>query len=446
MPSAIKRRTDRNTLPNGAELPPEELIPPNRDYLVLTISRVTATIKVSSGKNETLTMERLNLDEFLVTQGDTGVRWNNKSKKKKYPMEKWDEVYAGYRKAGWILFDTQKREKVSVKGGRMSVNGEHYKPIADPSTASIVSRLIGYANQMIEEEYSRTIADVPDWAFAEAKRGLDELALSYEKISNQEFNEKLTHIFAVLPRRIDVMSKYIAAKDATADDRARIIELERDRYDVLYTMLRGGSMNLTGRETILEAYGIKMRPFTEEEIEFAKKLLKGSSNKLQQGWRVYNTRTERALHSFCEKETLAVGKGVDYLFHGSRSQNWWSILTNGLTINPVGVVITGKAYGHGTYFAPDAIKSLGYTDRTGAKWTGGNMATGFLGIYKVATGKRYDGHYGCDPRLSWEKLQKIAPGAHCTWAEKRYSGFQMDEVIVYRDEQSSVWGIIEIAA
>lgn len=443
MPSAVARKT--RPLRTEVILSEEQLVPPNRDYLSLTISKVTATYKTASGKNETLTMERINEDEFVVTQGDTGLRWNNKAKKMRYPMSQWDEVFARYLKAGWILFDTEKRAKVNVKQNGITVSGTHYKPIADPDAAAIVQRLVGFANQMIEEEYSKTIADVPDWAFEEAKRGLDELALGYESMSNAEFNKKLTHVFAVLPRRIDVMSKYIAAQDATAEDRAKIVAEERDRYDVLHSMLRGGSVNLSGKETILDAYGIELRPFTEKETAYARKLLTGQAHKLLHGWRVINHRTEAAFQAFCEKEHLTDGAGIDYLFHGSKHQNWWSILTNGLTINPVGVIITGKAYGQGTYFAPDAIKSLGYTDRQGAKWTKGGQTTGFMGLYKVATGNRYDGHLGCDTRFNWEKLQKVQPGAHCTWAECRYSGFQMDEVIVYRDEQSTVWGLLELS-
>lgn len=440
MPSAVARRG------REIDLPPEELIPPNYDYLMLTISKVTATYKTASGKNATITMERLNLDEFLVTEGDTGVRWNSKAKKRKYPMDQWEEVYASYRKAGWILFDDQKREKVSVKGNASILNGKQYKPISDPEAASIADRLMGFANQMIEQEYSKTIADVPDWAFDEAKAGLDELARGYQQMSNAEFNKKLTHIFAVLPRRIDVMAKYIAAPNASAEDRAKIIEAERERYDVLHSMLRGGSVNLTGKETILEAYGIQIRAFTQDEENYARKLLKSQSHKFLKGWRVINRKTEEAFDAFCRREHLTESKGIDFLFHGSKHQNWWSILTNGLNINPVGVVITGKAYGYGTYFAPDAVKSLGYTSRAGAKWTSGEQQTGFMGIYKVATGDRYDGHLGCDASLNWEKLQKIQPGAHCTWAERRYSGFMMDEVIVYRNEQSTVWGLLEFSA
>ena len=301
MPSAVRTaKKKKESFTQG------QLTPPNREFITLTLTRLSTTYKTANGKNETLTMEKKSDEEFTVTQRDTGVRWNNK--------------------------------------------------------------------------------------------------------------------------------------------KAEIVETERERLQVLHTMLRGGNIhNLEGKENILEVYGIEMRRFTPEEEQLAKKLLKRQAGKFVRGWRVINKRTEKDFLSFCSKEHLSENHGVDYLFHGSKHQNWWSILTNGLTINPLGVVITGKAYGQGTYFAPDAIKSLGYTSKADAKYGGGHESTGFMAIYKVATGNRYDGRLGTDGQLSWEKLQKIQPGAHCTWAECRYSGFQMDEVIVYRNEQSTIWGLLELA-
>ncbi len=420
--------------------------PPNNEYLVLTRTRIDATYKSGSGKNETVYLEREKdrvsgelLETFLVKRGNTGCRWNNREKVQRYPMEQWNSIYSSFLFQGYILYDTEKREMVKTVGSSLG-----YAPLSDDYVASLVERLHAFANKMIEETYQKSIMDVPDWAFEKAKEILDDLALNYENMSNEDFNNKLISMFQVLPRRIDIMAKYIVKDDAVAEDRAKKIEEERDRYDVLHTMLRGGSVDLTGKETILEAYGLEIRKFTDEEWDYAKKLLKHNSGRLINGWRVVNKRTEKAFEEFCKKESLTEKKGIDFLFHGSRSENWWSIISNGLTINPVGVVITGKAYGQGTYFAPDAQKSLGYTSRVGAKWTQGGQSTGFMAIYKVATGNRYDGHKGCDSRLNWEKLQQIQPGAHCTWAECRWSGFMMDEVIVYKDCQSTIWGLLEL--
>lgn len=60
---------------------PSDLIPPNHNYIELTICKISATYLTASGKNSTLTMERMDANTFRVIEGDTGRRWNNKSKK-----------------------------------------------------------------------------------------------------------------------------------------------------------------------------------------------------------------------------------------------------------------------------------------------------------------------------------------------------------------------------
>ena len=203
-------------------------------------------------------------------------------------------------------------------------------------------------------------------------------------------------------------------------------------------------MAVEANQTVLESLGITCRAVTEEEEKWILRKLESDSKRYVRAWRFENLRTEENFRNYCEKEKFTEGNGIDHLFHGSKNENFLSIISNGLTINPTGVVITGKAYGNGTYFAPSACKSIGYTSKYGAKWTNGSSPTGFLGIYKVATGKRYNGSQGVDRTLSWAKLQKICPGAHCTWAEARYSGFRMDEVIVYQDFQSTIEYLVEI--
>lgn len=444
MPSAVLYKKPRPKK-MSVSYKESDLIPPNRNYVVLTYSKTDATYLSSSGKNSTVTFEQLDKDYFKVTEGDTMVRWNNQKKIKKYSMALWDEMYATYIRMGYKLYDTQKRKRINIKQEGSVLNGKTYEPIKDVEARTIVERLLNYASQMIAENYNKTIADVPDSAFNKARKILDYLTANYESLTNDEFNSFLDKLFAVLPRRIDVRAKYIAGKNATATDRGSIVETEIDRLNVLHSMLRGGNVSLVGKETILEAYGIELRPFTEDEKKEALKLLKGQANRFINGWRVINKQTETAFDQFCKEENLYVGNGIDYLFHGSKSENWWSILSNGLTISPTGVAITGKAYGHGTYFAPDAIKSLGYTSVIGAKYTNGGERTGLMGIYKVATGKRYDGSRGITgAHFGWNELQEVCPGAHCTWAEARYSGFMMDEVIVYQDCQSTVWALLEL--
>lgn len=129
------------------------------------------------------------------------------------------------------------------------------------------------------------------------------------------------------------------------------------------------------------------------------------------------------------------------MFHGSRSEYFWSIITNGLTINPSGVITNGKMFGLGTYFANKARKSMGYTSTHGSYWAHGDESVGYLGIFQVATGKTYDVEHS-ESDLTWNILQQRAPGAHCTFAHAGRS-LCNDEIIIYQDCQSTIEYLVE---
>ena len=51
-------------------------------------------------------------------------------------------------------------------------------------------------------------------------------------------------------------------------------------------------------------------------------------------------------------------KRTELYFHGSRNENFISILKTGLLIRPSGAIHTGSMFGDGIYFAPKARKSF----------------------------------------------------------------------------------------
>ena len=91
---------------------------------------------------------------------------------------------------------------------------------------------------------------------------------------------------------------------------------------------------------------------------------------------------------------------------------------------------------------------MGYTSSYGAYWKNGNDNTAYLAIFKVATGDKVNGIYdiygeGGKVPQHWSDLQKIKPGADCTWAYAGKGYVINDEVIVYREEQSTIEFLIE---
>lgn len=82
-----------------------------------------------------------------------------------------------------------------------------------------------------------------------------------------------------------------------------------------------------------------------------------------------------------------VPKGhVSYLFHGSKSENWHSILRNGLKIcSGTQLQVNGAVHGSGIYFSDSASMALGYSGYHGYGGVGANKVSPFtlMGIYEI---------------------------------------------------------------
>lgn len=133
------------------------------------------------------------------------------------------------------------------------------------------------------------------------------------------------------------------------------------------------------------------------------------------------------------------------LFHGSRSENWWSIVNTGLVLRP-NAIITGKMFGNGIYLSNDADKSLGYTSLGGSRWANGNESSGFMGIYDIAYGKPYDVYSfdGVYYNFDYNKLQQKYPGANCLHAHGGTGMLRKDEIVVYKEEQLTIKYLVEL--
>ncbi len=402
-------------------------------YVQMTYVKETATGK---GLNQILTMEETG-PNFKVTEGRVDIKIGT-GKPRSYflPISQWETFLSTKINCGWII--TKKQRGRDLKKAAFS-------EIEDESVRQIVSALIMYTKQMMSENYTARVEDISDEMIALGTQILKDLSTGYERMSVAEYNIKLKTLFSAIPRRIKMLSDLLA-KDKT--ELLKILEREQETFELMTAAVKSARLGVIEGKTILSANQLEWRDVTDEEYSWIRKLMKGNANRLNKAWRVKNLVTQKRFDDFCAKEGLSEKDGgISHLFHGSKHEAWWSIVTNGLVIDPerFGAAITGKAYGYGTYFAPDAIKSFGYTSIRGSKWANGSSECGYMGIYRVATGseeKRFSGC--CNSSLSWNNLQKEKPGALCTWAKARHSGFIMDEVIVYQDCQDTIEYLLEV--
>lgn len=375
-------------------------------------------------------------DTFEVEYGRVGASCQHAS----YSMSQWDKKYNEKIKKGYVdqthlVQDLIQKEQPKTKDG--------YKEIEDKAIAEIVQRLQDMAHKKIQANYKVSSQQVTQAMVDEAQNVIDSLM---NKTTLKEFNNTLLTLFTVIPRKMGNVNDYIAKSE---DDFARILKDEQDLLDVM----RGQVVTHIvqdeptesveeKQETILEAMGLVFEPTTDEDVKMIKNLLGDCRDKFYRAWRVTNVKTQKRFDIFVKKEKISNTK---LLWHGSRNENWWSIINTGLVLRPTNAVITGKMFGYGIYYAPKARKSLGYTSLSGSYWARGNSSSAFMAIMDVAYGKPYDVH-SFDSKyydFNYEKLQKTCPGANCLHAHAG-SMLRNDEIIVYKEDQCTIKYLVEL--
>lgn len=375
---------------------------------------------------------------FTVEYGRVG----SSKQVRTYPISQWDKKYNEKIRKGYTDQTHLMEDLISVIKPKKEKS--EYKEIEDKAIAEIVERLMNMARQKVQQNYKVESNQVTQAMVDEAQNIIDNLI----GINNlREFNEALMKLFATIPRKMSSVSSYLAK---SAEDFPQIIKDEQDLLDVMRGQVITHAVEdeepddnqPIRNETILEAMGITIEPVSEEEVDLIKSKLGDCKDKFYQAWKVVNNKTQKRFDEFVKKEDI---KDIRLFWHGSRNENWWSIINTGLVLRPTNAVITGKMFGYGTYYAPAARKSLGYTSLSGSYWARGNSNSAFMALMNVAYGTPYDVH-SFDSKyynFNYEALQKEKPGANCLHAHAG-SMLRNDEVIVYKEEQSTIKYLVEL--
>ena len=400
-------------------------------------------VKVEPGANNNKMYRMIpNGDYFEVQYGRIG---NTGYQTKTYPISKWDSQYKSKIKKGYVDNSRLVAETIITPNKK-----KEYLDINNPSIAQIVARLQSMARQAIKDNYTINSQNVTQAMITEAQLILNNL-IDTEDI--EIFNKILVDLFKTIPRKMGKVKNYLAKENK---DFSEIIQREQDLLDVMKCQVVQHSIvkdeeneNNTyemPNQTILEVLGLQFEEITQEEKELIKRNLGGISDKYYQAWKVINNKTQSRFDEFVKNNNI--NKTI-MLFHGSKSENFWSIINMGLVLRPP-AVITGKLYGNGIYFAPKARKSLGYTSLNGSYWVRGNSDSGFMALFDVIYGKPYD-VYTFDSKyhnLDYENLQKMCPESNSLHAHAGanigYSTLKNDEIIVYKEEQCTIKYLIEL--
>ena len=369
--------------------------------------------------------------------------------KRTYPLSLWNNKRNEKLRKGYVDQTHLMEDLITVVKAKKEKS--EYKPIENKAIAEIIDRLMSMAKQKVQQNYRVESNQVTQAMVDEAQKIIDDLVSI--KATNA-FNDKLMELFTVIPRKMSNVSDYLAR---TKDDFNRIIKDEQDLLDVM----RGQVITHTveeeedseddqpiRNETILEAMGLTVKPVSDDEVQLIKSKLGDCEDRFYQAWRVVNNKTQKRFDEFVAKEKIT---DTRLFWHGSRNENWWSIINTGLVLRPTNAVITGKLYGYGIYFAPKARKSLGYTSLSGSYWARGNSNSAFMSLMNVAYGEPYD-VYSFNSKynsLTYDGLQKFKNGANSlhahAGADMGYgNSLRNDEVIVYKEDQVTIKYLVEL--
>ena len=374
-------------------------------------------------------------DSWTATYGRIG----SGSQTRTYPMSQWNSKYNEKINKGYVDQTDLVKDLISTEKPKQS----EYKEIENKVIAEIVERLQAMARKAISENYTISSNKVTQAMVDEAQTILTSL-LSIEDKS--EFNNTLLKLFTVIPRKMGSVRSYIAQDDTQF---AKIISREQDLLDIMKGQVVQKQVIEEVKDdkplydrTILEQLGLEFEECTVEDVARIKVALGSCSDKYHKAWKVKNIKTQKRFDKFVKDNNI---KDVRLLFHGSRNENWWSIINSGLVLRPTNAVITGKMFGYGIYYAPKARKSLGYTSLSGSYWANGSSSSGFMALMDVAYGKPYNVH-SFDSKyynFNYEALQKACPGANCLHAHEGQM-LRNDEIIVYKEEQCTIKYLVEL--
>lgn len=373
-------------------------------------------------------------DNFRVEYG----RVNSTKTTTSYPMSKWESQISSKIKKGYKDVTDLKTALVE----EIKTDGTKYKDIENESVRRIIEKLRSLARDTVKKNYSVSSSSVTEEMVYEAQLVINNL-ISIKSVN--KFNDELLKLFEIIPRKMDNVRSYLIK---STDEIDKVISREQDLLDIMRGQIVTKSTATENKDkeidnsgiTILDEMGITMRECTTEEIKEIKDCMKESSYHFSKAWRVDNISTRKKYEEFIKAYNI---KNTKLLFHGSRTENWFSILKTGLKIRPTNAITTGAMFGFGSYFAPKCQKSIGYTSLGGSYWAGGKDNTAYMALFDTAYGKPYN-VYNFDSKYYSMSFDKLPVGCNCLHAHAGNGMLRNDEIVYYKTEQMTIKYLIEI--
>lgn len=404
-----------------------------------TLLKVAKLIMVTANNNNKFYEMKEQADgTFTVNYGRVGSRGTVAS----YPIRLWDsklreKIRKGYKDQTYLFAqESGIQEQLSI---------------TDNQVQKLVESLMRYARQSIYTNYAVSADQVTRQQVEEAQALLDTLVEMISPTMNiKAFNISLLALYQVIPRKMNNVNDYLVKKEKDGnlniEKTEKLIAEEQSVLDVMRGQVEVNEKQKqpkTEPMTLLEAMGLQIEAEKDSKaIQTIKQMMGKEAHLFRQAYKVVNIRTQKAFDGFLAN---AKNKTVKLFWHGSRNENWLSILKTGLVLRPANAVITGKMFGYGLYFADKFRKSLNYTSLSGSYWAGGTQKRAFISLYDVHTGNQMKvlRHKSWCYDLTETKLKARRPDCDSLFA-KGGADLINNEYIIYNQAQCTIRYIVEV--
>lgn len=275
--------------------------------------------------------------------------------------------------------------------------------------------LRSFAKQRVDES---CVSSVVTEAMARESRKF--LTAMYGMKTVTEFNDQLLKLMAVCPRRVRQVASLLANKTT---DFPSIIAREEGLVAAMEAIAAPAVSAAREGFQEVEVYTATAKQ-RNEVMDLLSPTLHG---KVSEIYRVINKPQKARFDAYLKKNGI---RTVKQLWHGSRNENWLSIVQNSLALRP-DAIITGKMFGDGIYFAPSSLKSWNYTSFHGTHWARGTSDDAFMGLYATAYGTPLNVH--SSQRFS----QSTLGGKNCVHAHAG-TALLNDEIIYYSEDAITI--------
>jgi poly [ADP-ribose] polymerase len=426
-----------------------------------------------NNNNKYYTMKQINENEFQVVFGRVG---GGEQTTEPMSLGRWNSVYKGKVKKGYM----DQTDLVDVQVFVTKEPALEDELLRDDYSAELkqvyqlLKQLSEYSSDYVAANYNVKMSAVSLKQIEEAQKYLDNLAgvllvklktASTDEETSEikaEIDQQLLKLYAVIPRKMNNVNRYlIGDKDVTFAE--SLISSEQQTLDVMKSQVALHNRQQVKQqsteeeeletkqpevakgkyEQLLQTMDIELLPVTDpQEIDMIKSKMDYNSNLFDCAFKVVNHRTQNNYNSFVSNRS---NKQQVLFWHGSRNENWLSILRSGLELRPANAVINGKMFGYGTYFADKFEKSLGYTSLHGSYWAGGNSNTSYLALFNVHVGKQLNihSHHSWCSSLDQVSLKKYSD-YDSVFAHASNNFLRNNEYIVYDESQCTIQYLVQI--